>query len=83
MSTGPAPGRVLVAWPVAAAAVALVVMVALEVLLHGAGTGSFADPYRALGRALAAGSTWRAVGLAAVGGLVVGTVHAAVLRRRG
>ena len=83
MSAGPTPGRVLVAWPVAAAAVVLVVAVALGVLLHGAGTGSFADPYRAAGRALTAGSTWAAVGLAAGAGLGVGAVHAVVLRRRG
>lgn len=83
MSTGTTPARVLVAWTVGAAAVALVVAVALEVLLHGAGTGGLADPYRALGRALGAGSTWAAVGLAAAAGLVAGAVHAAVLRRRG
>jgi hypothetical protein len=83
VSAGATPARALVAWPVGAAAVALVVAVALEVLLHGAGTGDFADPYRALGRALGAGGTWAAVGLAAAGGLVVGAVHAVVLRRRG
>jgi hypothetical protein len=74
---------VLVAWPVGAAAVTLVVAVALGVLLQGAGTGDVAAPYRALGRTLTAGGTWAAVGLAAAAGLVVGAVHATVLRRRG
>jgi hypothetical protein len=83
VSAGPTPARALVAWTVGAAAVAFVVAVALEVLLHGAGTGSFTAPYRAAGRALTAGSTWAAVGLAAAAGLVVGAVHATVLRRRG
>ncbi|MFI6428352.1 hypothetical protein [Promicromonospora sp. NPDC050880] len=67
--------QVVVAWVIGGAAITFVVVVFGTVLLTGAGTGNFFDPYRALGRVLTTGSTW----LATLGGGVVGGVVAAIV----
>ena len=76
MSTpGRTTAQVVVAWVIGGAAITFVVVVFGTVLLTGAGTGNFFDPYRALGRVLTTGSTW----LATLGGGVVGGVVAAAV----
>ncbi|MCP2267508.1 hypothetical protein ACFQHV_20755 [Promicromonospora thailandica] len=67
--------QVVVAWVIGGAAITFVVVVFGTVLLTGAGTGNFFDPWRALGRVLTTGSTW----LATLGGGVVGGVVAAIV----
>jgi hypothetical protein len=76
MSTpGRTTAQVVVAWVIGGAAITFVVVVFGTVLLTGAGTGNFFDPWRALGRVLTTGSTW----LATLGGGVVGGVVAAIV----
>ena len=54
-----------------------VVVVFGTVLVTGAGTGNFLDPWRALARVLTTGSTW----LATLGGAVAGGVVGALVGR--
>jgi hypothetical protein len=68
--------ELVVAGAIGGAAIVWVVVVFGTVLLTGAGTGDFWDPWRALGRALTTGSTW----IATVGGAVAGGVVGAVVR---
>lgn len=69
------PPEIVVAWVIGGAAITFVVVVFGTVLLTGAGTGNFFDPWRALARVLTTGSTW----LATAGGGVIGGVVAAVV----
>ena len=60
---------------IAGGAIAWIVVVFGTVLLTGAGTGEFLDPWRAFGRAVTTGSTW----ITTAGGAVVGGVVGAVV----
>lgn len=67
--------ELVVAGAIGGGLIVWVIVVFGTVLLTGAGTGDFLDPWRALGRVLTTGSTW----LAAAGGAVAGGVVGAVV----
>lgn len=67
--------QLVVAGAIGGGLIVWVLVVFGSVLLTGAGTGDFLDPYRALGRVLTTGSTW----LIAAGGAVAGGVVGAVV----
>ena len=75
--------RVLAAWVVGLAAIALVVVVAVGVWPH-LGTGQLLDPWRGLADTFEQARTWVVTGVAAAVGLVLGLVQVIVtVRRRG
>ncbi|MFC8799355.1 hypothetical protein ACFT2C_16595 [Promicromonospora sp. NPDC057138] len=67
----------VVAGAIGGAAIVWVIVVFGTVLVTGAGTGNFFDPWRALVRVLTTGSTW----LAALGGGVAGGIVGALVGR--
>jgi hypothetical protein len=64
----------VVAGVIGGALIVWVVVVFGTVLVTGAGTGNFLDPWRALWGVLTAGSTWLATAGGAVAGGIVGAI---------